>query len=271
MCLMAACLLAGCGMYIEPVELENPGVSPSADVSPLAAVLKEAIDAQGLLLPEALKRRQGDLDGQLAIFAVTGPTASPQLFPTPNHRLAYWYNASAAWSMKLALLADFPEQMCDREMQYRAFPLDGRIMTLEQIHEILSQSEDFRQPLLQPSVCFQGGHLPLKPFTAQDMPTRLDEGFNQYVADTRRLVIDIDSRCILYPPAMWRLRAQLVSRYNQRYDTHQARLATALMPHLRGAALRRLQDATGYQESAAARSNFLALPEKFLSLRKLLQ
>jgi len=262
--------LVGCAQPPGPVELDVKGVRPASDYSNLAAVLHQAVDRQGQVLPEALERCTDRLDAQLKLQAVTGPTATPALYPHPDDRLAYWYNASAAWSMKLALLAKFPEEMNPRELHDRPFPLDGRKMTLHEIQQLLRKEDDFRVALLAPGVSVQEGPLPATPLTGADVRTRIAETFNRYVADPKRLVIDMDRRRILFPPGLWRVRDELIGRYDAQYGAPQATLSTALMPYVRSAALRRLQDSIGYREQPAQETGLLALPEKFSFLKKAL-
>ncbi len=262
--------LLGCVQPPGPVELDVKGVRPAADDSNLAAVLRQAVDPQGQALPEALERCADRLDAQLKLLAVTGPTATPALFANPDDCLAYWYNASAAWSMKLAMLAKFPEEMDGRALHHRPFPLDGRKMTLHEVRQLLQKEEDFRVALLMPGVSVQDGPLPATPLAGADARRRIAETFNRYVADPKRLVIDIDRRRILFPPGLWRVRDALIRRYDARYGAEQATLSTALMPYVRAAALRRLQDAVGYREEPAQETGLLALPEKFSFLKKAL-
>ena len=261
-------VLAGCSQPPGAVELDLKGVRPAADYSNLAVVLHQAVDPQGQVLPDALEQCADRLDAQLKLLAVTGPTASPALFANPDDRLAYWYNASAAWSMKLALLAKFPEEMNQRELHHRPFPLDGRKMTLHEIRQLLQKEDDFRVALLTPGVHVQAGLLPATPLAGADVRKRIAEMFNRYMADPKRLVIDLDHRRILFPPGLWRVRDVLIQRYNAQYGAQEATLATALMPYVRSAALRRLQDAVGYREEPVQETGLLALPDKFGFLKK---
>ncbi len=215
--ILAACAAAGCAPATGPVELNTRGVTPRVDYSNLAVVLKECVDPQGQVLPEILDRYAHRLDVQLKLMAVTGPTKTPAFFTTQDDRLAYWYNAAAAWSMKLALAAKFPEEMNEPELHRRAFPLDGGKMTLHEIHDLLRKDADFRVALLVPCVCVREGPLPATPLTGADFRRRIDEAFNRYVADPKRLVIDVENRCILFPPGLWRVRDRLIGQYEKTY------------------------------------------------------
>ena len=106
---------AGCNgggaREVGPVRLDLTGVEPTADVSDLAAVLDEAVDARGRIVPLRLAKVRGRLDAQLRRMALAGPTSRPELFPTYGDRWAYWHNARAGWAVKLADLAGFPRRV----------------------------------------------------------------------------------------------------------------------------------------------------------------
>lgn len=267
----AVSLAVGCAAPpATPIELDTSGVAPVVDYSHLAAVLRQAVDPNGQVLPELLERCSDRLDAQLRILAVTGPAATPALFKTDDDRLAYWYNASAAWSMKLAMLARFPEEMTSRELYHRPLPLDGRRMSLHDIRKVLQQDADFRVALLRPGVSVQSGPLPATPMAGADVRKRIDETFNRYMADEKRMVIDVDAREVRFPPGLWRVRERLIAAYRDRYGAKDVALTTALMPYVHGVAMRRLQDAVGYRELPQQESGLLALPEKFSFLRRAL-
>ena len=244
-----------------PVTFDTQGLQPLADYSNLEFVLAKSINSKNQFMPEALDACKDRLESQLKLMSITGPTSSRQLFAAQDDRLAYWYNASEAWSLQLAMLAGYPKEMPD--LHRRRFVLDGRVMTLNDIHTELAKEDDFRIPLLMPCICLGHGLLPQKPFTGADFNQRLAAAFNNYINDSRRLVIDIEDRKILFPPELWNIRDRLISDYEKRYQTQNVRLTTALLPYTAGSAHRRLQDAIGYREQQGGLNPLLALPGKF--------
>jgi len=58
---------------------------------------------------------------------------------------------------------------------------------------------------------------------------------------------------------LWQFRDRLIRQYDQSFKTSGATFATALLPHLNGDSLRRLQDSMGFACMAAEPSRTLAV------------
>ena len=259
---LAVMVLSGlsCGPAGGPIVLQPVAVQRTVDYGNLAQVLQKAVNSDGRLLPEATARQADKLDRQLCRLAVLGPTSTPELFPEPEDAIAYWYNARAAWAMKLAILNDFPEKLSPRQ-QARMFPLDSRRMTIAGIDAKLAADEDWRTEVVAPGICLSCARLPACPFSGQDIRRRIAERFNRFVDDSERFVIDIRHRRILLPPALWKRRLELVAKHNAAYGTTGAKLPTVLLPYVSGSAHRRLQDAIGYKVAPAGTNFKLFLAE----------
>jgi len=238
---------AGCAPSVCPVALAPVDVTPALDYEDLAFVLQKVVTDDGMLLPEALTKHADRLDLQLERLAVTGPTASPQLFTAADEELAYWYNARAAWAMKLAALCECPQKMDRGELTDRSFTLDGRQLSLAAIDEILTGYDDWRVLVASPGVALIRARLPETPFAAGDVRTRIAERISQFVDDPRRFEVDIARQRIYIPPVLWRFRERIIAGHDQRYGTRGTNLITALLEHTQGSAHRRLQDAIGYR------------------------
>jgi len=254
--------LLGCQAPCEPVVLDTEGASPAVDFKELAELLHEAVTEEHLLDPEAAEARADALDGLLKRLAVTGPGVTPGLFVSSEQALAYWYNARAAWAIKLAELAGFPERMRREELCERAFPLDGREMTLERIDERILSSGGWRAVVAAPGVCLDRARLPREPFGAEDIRDRVEQRLNDFIDDQDRFVIDVENQEVDLPPVLCQFAPQLVERHHRRYETTGATVTTALLPFVRGSARRRLQDAVGYRCRSAPRCGRLAVVEE---------
>ncbi len=237
-------LTAGCA---PAVRLDTSGVQPRVDYSDLGKILHAAVDENGLLVPELLDDVSDNIDAQAKLLAVTGPTATPELFKTRADKLAYWYNARTLWAIELSRLNEFPKRLWPAEYHLRVFPLDGRQLSLEKIDKILSADSDWRTVVAAPDVAHERAVLPTEPFTAEDVEERILKRFSDFIDDDRRFIIDVDNKQIIIPPEMWQFRDMLIRRYNEKYHTEGADFITALLPYLEGSPLRRLQDAIGYQ------------------------
>ncbi len=250
---------------VAPVHLDLTGVEASSDVSDLSAVLAEAVDARGRFVPTDLARVRSRLDSHLRKMSLTGPTATPDLYPTDASRWAWWYNARAAWSMKLADLAGCSRQVSPTARK-RTFDLDGRIMSLEKIDSILldeaRRSGDFRLAACAPGAWADYAPLPRKPFTGQDFTNRLDEAFNHLVLDERRFVIDVEHRQVRIPPMLWDCRDMVLAGYRRRFGPCKVSLTTAIRSHLARLAQRRLDNALGYAAVRQGPGTELVIPRR---------
>jgi len=247
--LLAAALATGCDKPGEPMTLDVAGVAPAVDYAELAKVLGESVSASdGRVDVEAFEEAKlsDTLDEQLRRLAVTGPRATPELFTSPEARLAYWCNARAAWAIKLAELEGWPEEAAPVRLMERQFPLDGRMMTLAEIDTILATDEDWRTVVAAPGVLLNRAPLPTTPFGAADIRERIAGRFNAFIDNADRFVIDIAHKRIRVPNVLYGKRHELIAAHNARYATRGATLTTALLPYTNGSAHRRLQDAMGY-------------------------
>ncbi|MBS3734592.1 MAG: hypothetical protein KGY99_06660 [Phycisphaerae bacterium] len=260
-----------------PIEPATAGVTPSRDTRDLSAALSAALSdrnrdrAHGLIDPYAARiRAREPLDRQLARFAVTGPRATPSLYPDEPSRLAYWANARAGWALKLALAADMPDALPPAALERRGFRLDGRMMTLEAIDAELA-AFGWLAVAAAPGVRLQRARLPEAPFTPDDVRRRLAERLDVFIADERRIVADPVARRLSFPPVLWACREDLLSACRQADGTDdgdapggsggapRTTFITALLRHTRRRGHYRLQDMLGYTPTAAEPSRTLAV------------
>jgi len=269
--LAAALSLSGCSWLhgtreFEPITLDTTGVSGGVDYSGLDKVLKAAVNSGGEISPDELMDNTRMLEGQLMLLALSGPKTQPELFEDEPAILNYWLNARAAWSLKLMLtfsrehLKDGDKEIRDsdrwqfgkngisiEEFSNRPFPIDGRSMTLGLIDELLTGEFGFRAVAGAPCVSPLRAKLPTQPFNTQDVAALIDKRFGQFVDDSERFAVDIESRRILIPPVLWRFREEIIESHEKKYGSTGADLATALLPYVQFSPHRRLQDAVGYK------------------------
>jgi len=260
---LAAVSAGGCGQKpCPPIVLDAGGVAPAVNYEPLAEVLADCVLDNGLADRERLPRFEKPLNRQLTILAVTGPTATPKLFPRRTDALAYWYNAHAAWSMKLLLARHCPRLIGAAAMLDRQFPLDARMMTLREIGGILADQEDFRIAAAVPGATTNFARLPKAPVEPDGFGEAVERRFAEFLDDRLRVYIDTRRFRVLIPPVLWQFRDRLTSQYNHKYRTRGATLVTALLACTKGSAHRRLQEALGYREVEATCRKLLTAEHK---------
>jgi hypothetical protein len=215
------------------------------DYGDLAAVLNEAVRSGGRVEPVALKRVADRLDAQVKRLAVTGPKTTPQLLPAEGDRLAYWYNARAAWTLALALRNDCPSKLPVAALEVCPFPLDGRQMTLRDIDTLLADNDDWRAVVAAPGIREDRARLPTRPFSAEDVRARIGRRLSEFLDDGSRFEIDQEQRVLRVPPVLWPMRHRVIAAHRRKYGTTRATFITALLEHVTGSAHRRLQDVIG--------------------------
>ena len=93
---------------LAPITLDVTNVKATVDYSKLAKVLNRVVNKDGQVdtfrMNGVNKKYSQLLKDQLKLLAVTGPNATPELFSTLEQRVAYWYNARAAWAIELGMM-----------------------------------------------------------------------------------------------------------------------------------------------------------------------
>ncbi len=221
---ISAALAGGCGGHPAPVKLEPVSLTRRVDCSDLAAVLSSAVRKDGTVDGKKLEEMVGRLDTQLRRLAVVGPTATADLYPTCDAKLAYWNNARSAGAMKLVLLAGCPAKLTRRELLDRPFRLDGRTMSLAKIDAVLARDDDWAALVAAPGISIQRAGLQKRPFSGGDIRRRIQERLSGLVEDGSRFVIDVAHRKVRLPPVLWGVRRRIIGRHHAEYRTGGATL-----------------------------------------------
>ena len=247
--LIGLLLAGGCGNLSQRDQLllDTAGIEPEVDYANLDQVLERSLSKDRRIRPSRLGEVAKELTAQLQLLAVTGPTVTPQLFANDLEQLTYWYNARAAWSIKLIEAAGFPKKLPRGGIAGRKFSLDGRLMTLSQIDEEIEALAGWKGVVAAPSAMMDRASLPEKAFTADQVRGMIDKRLNRFVDDGGRVVVDIPAMEVLIPPVLWQYRMKLTGKHNSDYRTEGANLLTALGPYVTGSARRKLQNAIGYE------------------------
>ncbi len=239
-------LLPGCGP-LPPVKLKTVSLAKTIDYDNLAAVLDRALDKRGYVAPTLMSDVEGKLLAQLQQLAKLGPTTAPAQLPSLGQRLAYWYNARAAWSIYLAMDLHRAKRKTVVGLTSRSFPLDGQRLTLADIDAKLYALAGLEAVIAAPSMNEHRAELPRKPFDPKTIQQEIARRFNSYIGDRGRFIIDIETQQIRFAPIFWQYRTEILRWHNKLYGAPQATLSTALLPRVTGLAGYRLQQAVGYK------------------------
>jgi len=244
--IFAGTLLPGCEP-LPPVELKTVSLAKTINYDNLAAVLDRALDKRGRVAPVLMADVEGKLLAQLQQLAKLGPTTAPSQLPSLGQRLAYWYNARAAWSIYLAMDLYRAKRKTVVGLTSRSFPLDGQQLTLADIDAKLYALAGLEAVIAAPSMDAHRAELPQKPFEPKAFQQEIARRFNSYIGDRRRFVIDVETQQIRFAPIFWQYRTEILRWHNKLYGSPQATLSTALLPRVTGLAGYRLQQAVGYK------------------------
>ena len=162
-----------------------------------ASVLSRFVDEKGRIDFAGMAKDRHDLDVYVAWIAKVSPTTRPQLFPTPESRLAYYINAYNALAIQGILEGLSPSSLLGRARYFKLkeWPLNGQTITLYDLeHKIL-------RPLGEPRIHFaiicaskSCPFLRSQAYTAAQLDGQLDEQARQFVNDPFRNRFDKTSR-----------------------------------------------------------------------------
>ncbi len=260
-CILVASLAGCAGGKPVVVSLDVTGVQPGVRVDDLGKTLRRAVEENGFIDADKFQDVATTLRKQLRLLAVTGPTVTPALYPTPNDRLAYWYNARTAWSMELAMRLHREKTDDAARLANLAFPLDGRTMRLAQIDAVIEALGGYVAVIAAPCANLHRAALPQTPFSAPGIRQAVQDRFIAFVDDPRRFFVDIEKQTIHFPSILWRYRDEIFAANRREFGTPQATLTSALLPRMHGSALRRLQNAIGYRCVEDTRPGALSVME----------
>jgi hypothetical protein len=107
--LVVSLLLVGCASVPRPSSTVAPMSPPPYDA--WARVLEKFVDSEGRVNFAAAAKDRADLDRFVAYVYDIGPKNQPQLFPTPQHVLAYHINAYNALAMHKVIETGIPQTL----------------------------------------------------------------------------------------------------------------------------------------------------------------
>jgi Protein of unknown function, DUF547 len=158
-------------------------------------VLAHHVDARGRVDFSGLAKDRAELDEVVKFIAAVDPASSPERFPTPNGRLAYYLNAYNALAMYGVLDAGVPERFgwFDRIRFFvlRRFTMGGRTISLYRLeNSVIRPIGDPRVHFALNCMSVSCPSLPQSAFTANALDEQLDTVAREFVAEKRNVDID---------------------------------------------------------------------------------
>ena len=195
----AVALLSGCASVRAPVS-----ATPSAEAPPYEAwarVLQTHIDAEGRVNFAGLANDRADLDRVVAFVYANGPNNRPDLFPTPQHVLAYHINAYNALSIYKVIEAGIPETNAGLRKVF--FFVFGKVQVGGQRVSLYDYENKVIRPLGDPRVhmalnCMSVScpRLPREPFLPETLDQQLLRETKYFFNEPRNLTVDTVNRVV---------------------------------------------------------------------------
>ena len=176
------------------------------------AVLTRAVDNRGRVDYSLLKKGATDLDAYLLRVAAYSPDSHPAMFPTPNHKLAYWINAYNAYVIK-AVLVHYPiKTVLDVRPPgllfflpdtfgffiFQRFQFGGKTTNLYYLSNsvVRKRFKDPRVHFALNCASLSCPHLPQHAFTGDRLDHQLNAETLEFLADDRNVRIDHENKTI---------------------------------------------------------------------------
>jgi hypothetical protein len=217
-----------------------------------ALVLRNYV-RDGLVDYTSLARNREPLDRYYALLGVTGPSLTPDQFPTAAHATAYWINAYNALAILFVLNIYPVETIYDMDpsmpkIELATFRVDGRTWTLPEIEaRILRVSDgDVRALFATCQASLGTPRLSSEPMRAATLERQLAQAAADALNNPKILRIDSADRKIL----VWHLiptrKDDFLNYWRTRRRTQTAHLLSVLADMASAQRRRMLQGAVGY-------------------------
>lgn len=158
-------------------------------------VLAHHVDARGRVDFSGLAKDRAGLDEVVKFIAAVDPASSPERFPTPNVRLAYYLNAYNALAMYGVLDAGVPKRFGwlgrIRFFVLRRFTMGGRAISLYRLeNSVIRPLGDPRVHFALNCMSVSCPRLPQSAFTANALDEQLAAAAREFAAEKRNVDVD---------------------------------------------------------------------------------
>lgn len=247
----------------------RPG-TPEADPPTAEAVFSHArfgqmlekfVNDRGRVDYGGLKNDAGDLDAYYARIAAYSPDSHPALFPTEQHKLAYWINAYNAGAIQI-VLANYPIGSV-REVKppavffflpelsgffvFHRLEFGGRTTSLYYLENQVIRAR-FDDPRIHFALnCASLGcpRLPRQPFSGDRLDRQLEREARRFLAEKRNFFIDHNEETIRLSSIFKWYEEDFTRHYRSRFPEREASLLNAIDPYLSAEKSAALQKVAG--------------------------
>jgi hypothetical protein len=158
-------------------------------------VLAHHVDARGSVDFSGLAKDRAELDEVVKFVAAVDPASSPERFPAPNARLAYYLNAYNALARYGVLDAGVPKRFGwfgrIRFFVLRKFTMGGRAISLYSLeNSVIRPIGDPRVHFALNCMSVSCPRLPQSAFTANALDKQFDTVAREFVAEKRNVDVD---------------------------------------------------------------------------------
>lgn len=218
--------------------VEIPTASPvpdQFDLTNLGLALNRIVSGEKLR-PRALLKARPLLDSFLAQVAEIGPTTEPSLFTSSDARLAYALNCRIACLLRSLVELSTPTTVPDKASagfdRRFAFRVDGAWQTAGDLAATVrrEKGDDWRVILALSTVRGDGPAIPARPWLPDLLDAQLDRAVRDALMSPRVALLDYgEVKQILFWQDFWAIRRTLLSDYERRTVTTDARLLNVLL------------------------------------------
>jgi len=160
-------------------------------------MLGDYVNEAGMVDYKRLLVNRDALDGYVEQLAGSSPVSNPELFPTADHKNAYWINDYNQLMMR-AVLDHYPiDSVTDIKVAHGVFsrikyPVGGKRMSLDDIEKgvLLKEYSDPRVHWALTCASMSCPRIDQTAFVAANLSERLDQEARNFLQSTRAVVID---------------------------------------------------------------------------------
>lgn len=206
------------------------------------------VDANGKVDYRALKNAPQLVEQYYAMVATYSPDSHPHLFPSRQHKLAYWINAYNAAAITTVLRYYPIKSVLDVKQPvffffltdksgfffFQRLSFGGKTTSLYYLENSVIRKR-FREPRIHFALnCASRScpRLPREAFTANRLDQQLDRETRQFLSESRNFTIDHENRTIRLSEIFKWYRKDFVRWYEKRYPDRDADLLSYIALYL---------------------------------------